>query len=394
MLSVKRRARHCYCYFHPNAARRLKAAGARPILGGKDRYLGRIALAMGDTHPMAIFTHPEFDHHEQVVFCHDEETGLRSIIAVHDTNLGPSLGGCRMWPYETEEDAVTDVLRLSRGMTYKAAMANLALGGGKSVIIGDSKTDKTDDLFRAYGRYVDSLGRRYIAAEDVGTAVHDMDVVKSVTDHVVGVTGGAGDPSPSTAHGCLFGIQAAVRYKLKKNSLEDARVAIQGVGNVGYHLCDYLFKEGARLVVTDVHQPSIDRVAEEFGATVVDPDAIYEQDVEVFAPCALGAVINDETIPRLKAPIVAGSSNNQLEDDRHGEALRQRGILYAPDYVINSGGLIDVARFALDFDIEEGRRKLALIDDTLVEIWTRADADGQAANFVADRIAEERFGKH
>lgn len=342
---------------------------------------------------MSVFSHEEFDSHEQVVFCRDAESGLSAIIAVHNTNLGPSLGGCRFYPYETEGDALTDVLRLSRGMTYKAAMSGLALGGGKSVIIGNPKTDKTEALLKAFGRYVDSLGRRYITAEDVGTTVPDMDVIKTVTDHVSGVSGGAGDPSPSTARGVYYGIQAAVRHKLDQASLKGLTIAVQGVGNVGYHLCRYLSEDGAKLVVTDVSQKALKRASDEFDATIVEPDAIYDVEADVFAPCAMGAVVNDATVDRFRTTIIAGSANNVLEDDTHGFALRKRGILYAPDYVINAGGLIDVARFAVHLHIEAAREKLRQIDDTLHEIFERADKTDRPTSEVADAIAEERYGR-
>jgi leucine dehydrogenase len=342
---------------------------------------------------MNVFGHEEFDGHEQVVFCHDAEAGLRAIIAIHNTNLGPALGGCRMWAYPDEAAALEDALRLSRGMTYKAAMANLPLGGGKSVILGDAGRDKTPELMVAFGRQVGWLGRRYITAEDVGTGVADMDAIKTVTDHVVGVTGGAGDPSNSTAHGVFIGIEACVRHVLGRHSAEGLHVAVQGAGHVGRFLCEYLAKAGARLSIADIDQAAVARVADDLGATAVAPDDIYAVDCDVFAPCALGAVINDASIDRLKARIVAGSANNVLDEERHGEALRRRGILYAPDYVINAGGLIDVARFACGFDIDEGRRKLHQIDDTLTEIFVRADSEGRATSDVADAIAEERFGK-
>lgn len=342
---------------------------------------------------MAVFVHPEFDDHEQVVFGRDETSNLRTIIAIHNTTRGPALGGCRIWPYPDEAAALNDVLRLSRGMTYKAAVADLPLGGGKAVIIADSKKEKTEAMMRAFGRQVGYLGRRYITAEDVGSGVADMDIIKQETEHVVGVTGGAGDPSPSTAHGVYIGMEACIRYKLKRESLRDASVAIQGVGHVGYYLCRYLKEAGARLIVTDINQESIDRVVADFGAEAVAPDDIYTVEADIFSPCALGATINDRTIPILKAPIIAGSANNQLADEGHGAMLRKAGILYAPDYVINAGGLIDVARFAVGFDIEEARRKLFQIDDTLIEIFERADADGLPTNIVADHIAEERFGR-
>jgi len=341
---------------------------------------------------MSVFGHKEFDGHEQVVFCADPATGLRAIVAIHNTNLGPALGGCRMWHYASDEDALTDVLRLSKGMTYKAAMAGLPLGGGKSVIVGDSRKDKSEALLHAFGRHIDSLGGRYITAEDVGTSVADMDAIHTVTEHVVGITGGAEDPSPSTAHGVYIGIQAAVRHKLGRDDLNGVRVAVQGVGHVGHHLCRYLREEGgADLIVTDVNVEALAEVERAFGATVVEPEAIFDQDVEVLAPCALGAVLDDDTIPRLKCPIVAGAANNQLAEERHGQALYDRGIVYAPDYVINAGGLLDVARFAVGMSIDEARAKLHEIGTTLREIFERSEREGLSAHDVADKMAEERF---
>ncbi|MDJ0947281.1 MAG: Glu/Leu/Phe/Val dehydrogenase [Alphaproteobacteria bacterium] len=342
---------------------------------------------------MAVFDHPDFDDHEHVSFFFDRASGLKSIIAIHNTNRGPALGGCRMWAYDNDQEAITDVLRLSQGMTYKAAIADLALGGGKSVIIGDSKTDKSEQLMQKMGRAVERLGGLYIVAEDVGTTVPDMDIVRSETKHVAGVSGGAGDPSPSTAHGVFVGIRAAVKHKLGKDSTAGLTVAVQGLGAVGYSLCEWLNNDGAKLIVTDISEEAIKRAVDEFGATAVGVDDIYDADADVFAPCALGASINDETIPRLKVSIVSGSANNQLAEDRHGEVLRQRDVLYAPDYVVNAGGLIDVARFAIDIDLETAKAKLEQIYDTLIEIFARADREGAPTNHVADRIAEERFRK-
>ena len=338
-----------------------------------------------------VFGHEEFDDHEQVVFCRDAATGLHAIIAIHNTNLGPSLGGCRIWPFRGEAEALTDVLRLSRGMTYKAAIAGLPLGGGKAVIIADPKTQKTEAMMKAYGRHVDHLGRRYITAEDVGSTVADMDAIKTVTEHVVGVTGGAGDPSNSTARGVFVGMRAAVRHKLGRDSLDGLQVAVQGIGHVGWFLCEYLHQDGAKLTVTDINQDALKKAEGAFGATVVGLDEIYGVDADVFAPCALGAVVNDATLPRLKMPIVAGSANNVLEDERHGIALRQRGILYAPDYVINAGGLIDVARYAVGFGMDAAREKLERIDDTLMEIFRRADDRDTPTSEIADQLAEEIF---
>jgi leucine dehydrogenase len=341
---------------------------------------------------MSFFDHREFDGHEEVAFCFDAESGLQAIIAVHNTNLGPALGGCRMWPYASDDEALTDALRLSRGMTYKSALAGLALGGGKAVIIGDSRTMKSEALFRAMGRFVDSLGGRYTVAEDVGISVADVDIMAKETPYVAGTcSGGVGDPSPGTAYGVFMGIRAAVKHKLGKESLEGLRVAVQGVGAVGYHLCRFLAEDGAELLVTDIHQPSIDRVAKDFGARPVEAEKIYRQPVDVFAPCALGGVINDETIDLLSAPIIAGSANNQLDEPRHGIELSRRGILYAPDYVINAGGVINISFEGRNYDEKKAFARIGQIGDTLLEIFARADAKGVPTSEAADRLAEERF---
>lgn len=340
---------------------------------------------------MALFDLPDFDDHEEVAFFCEPAARLRSIIAIHNTNLGPALGGCRMWAYKSDAEAITDVLRLSKGMTYKAALANLPLGGGKSVILGDARKDKTEAMLRAMGRAVDSLGGRYIVAEDVGTTVPDMDVIGKETRHVAGLSGGAGNPSPSTGHGVFVGILAAVKHKLGKDSTKGLKVAVQGAGSVGRHLCGWLAKDGAKLYIADISADAVKRVVDDHGATAVAPDEIHALDVDVFAPCALGAGLNDKTIPEIKAGIVAGAANNQLAEARHGQALAARGILYAPDYVINAGGLIDVARIPLGIEFEEAKRMLERIYDTLTEIFQRADTEAEPTNVIADRIAEERF---
>ncbi|MFQ6016568.1 MAG: Glu/Leu/Phe/Val dehydrogenase dimerization domain-containing protein [Kiloniellaceae bacterium] len=339
-----------------------------------------------------MFDHPEFADHEQVVYGRDAGSGLKAIIAIHDTRRGPAVGGCRMWPYATEDEALTDALRLARGMTYKSALADLPYGGGKSVIIGDPHTMKSDDLFRAMGRFVESLGGRYIVAEDVGISVDDVEVMGRETRHVAGTrAGGAGDPSPSTAYGVFMGIRAAVAHKLAKSSLEGIRVAVQGLGHVGYRLCRYLTGDGAKLTVTDIDRAEVERAAQDFDARVVQPDRIYGVEAEVFAPCALGAILNDETIPRLKAKIVAGSANNQLAEPRHGAELTRRGVLYAPDYVINAGGIIHISHEGPSYDKAEAVDHVARIHDTLREIFSRADASGIPTSEAADRLAEERL---
>jgi leucine dehydrogenase len=341
---------------------------------------------------MDIFCHPEFDGHEQVVFGHDAASGLRAIIAIHNTHLGPALGGCRMWPYASEAEALTDVLRLARGMTYKSALAGLPFGGGKAVILGDPRKDKSEALFLAMGRFVDSLGGRYVTAEDVGVSVDDVDTIARVTRHVAGTrAGGAGDPSPSTAYGVLVGIRAAVAHKLGRNSLDGVRVAVQGVGHVGYHLCQFLHEAGARLTVADIDGSAVERVADELGAAPVATDAITGVAGEVFAPCAMGAVINDESLARLQNPIVAGSANNQLAEPRHGVELMRRGVLYAPDYVINAGGVINISHEGPDYDKQAAVEHVGRIHDNLREIFSRAEAAGIPTSEAADRLAEERF---
>ncbi len=335
---------------------------------------------------MALFSHPSFDHHEQVMFVHDEASGLKAIIAVHDTTMGPAVGGCRMWPYESEEDALNDVLRLSRGMTYKNALAGLDFGGGKSVIIGDPKSDKSEALFRAFGRFVDSLGGRYYSAEDVGITTADIMIAHQETPYMAGLEGKSGDPSPYTALGTYLGIKAAVKHQRGVDSLEGIKVAVQGLGHVGFHLCRHLHEAGAKLVVCDLSESQLERARNEFGAEVVDLDAIYRQDVDVYAPCALGATINDLTIPQLKATIVAGCANNQLAEPRHGEVLKEKGILYAPDYVINAGGIINVS-FERDYNPDLAEAKVRKIYDTLLTIFNEADQSGKTTALVADEMA-------
>lgn len=351
---------------------------------------------------MAVFGSPAFDNHEQVAFFCEPDSGLRAIIAIHNTNRGPALGGCRMWPYTSEDEAIRDVLRLSRGMTYKSAVSNLDLGGGKAVIIGNARTDKTPALLHAMGRAVHRLGGRYIVAEDVGTSVEDIRIIGERTSHVAGIVdkqtraGGirSGDPSPATAHGTFFGLRAAVKYKLGRDDLDGLRVAIQGVGNVGFRLARQLHEAGALLWVSDIYEDQVKRAVDELGATAVGCDDIYGQDVDVFAPCALGAVINDATLPQLRAKVVAGAANNQLSEDRHGKELMGRGILYAPDYVINAGGIIDISyERGGSYDRDAAVAHMEGIYDTLMEIFERSTAEGLPTNLVADFVAEERFRK-
>lgn len=343
---------------------------------------------------MPVFSAKEFDDHEAVLFVRDRATGLKAIIAVHDTTLGPALGGTRMWKYESEAAALDDVLRLSRGMTYKSSLAGINLGGGKSVIIGDAQTDKTPQLFEAFGRAVDRLGGSYIAAEDVGTSPTDLEYARRTTRHIAGISeGNAGDPSPATAFGVLQGLKAAVLLRLKKNSLAGLRIAVQGLGHVGFSLCRLLREAGAELIVTDVNEALIRQAVTEFGATAVPTEAIYDQEADVFAPCALGAVLNDATIARLKASIVAGSANNQLAEPRHAEALKARGILYTPDYALNAGGIILISHEGPSFDREKAMRHVAKIYDTCFDIFRRAEREQRTTADIADQIAFERLSK-
>jgi len=339
---------------------------------------------------MSIFNHPDFDNHEQVVFFRDPETGLKAIVSIHDTTLGPGVGGCRMWPYSSDEQALTDVLRLSRGMTYKNAMAGLNFGGGKSVIIGDAQTMKSDDLFKAFGRCLNRLNGYYISAEDVGITTADMAIVNTQSKFVAGLEGKSGDPSPFTAYGVYKGMKAAVKHKLNKDSLAGLTVSVQGLGHVGYYLCKHLHEEGASLVVTDINQQSIDRVVDEFSAKVVEPDAIYDQDVDIYAPCALGATLNDDTIDRLTCSIIAGAANNQLAKDRHGQVLMSKGILYVPDYIVNAGGIINIS-LEENYQQEAAYNKVDEIYGTLMEVFEASAREDMPTNIIADQLARERI---
>jgi leucine dehydrogenase len=340
---------------------------------------------------MNMFENISEHDHEQVVFCYDPTSGYKGIIAIHNTTLGPALGGTRLWNYATDEEAIVDALRLSRGMTYKSAAAGLNLGGGKAVIIGDPRMKRREMIFRAHGRFVETLNGRYITAEDVGTCVEDMDYVQMETRYVSGLAGRSGDPSPVTAYGTYRGMKAAVKAKYGSDSLEGITVAVQGVGHVGYYLCENLAKEGAKLTVTDIDAERVARVVEEFGATAVAPDEIYTVDAQVFAPCALGAVVNDRTLPKFRFEVIAGAANNQLAEERHGLALQERNILYAPDYVVNAGGVINVYGELNGWSAERSKRKAAEIYDTLEELFELAQADGIPTNAAADRLAEKRI---
>ncbi|HBW35762.1 Glu/Leu/Phe/Val dehydrogenase [Desulfosporosinus sp. BICA1-9] len=343
---------------------------------------------------MEIFEYLQKYDYEQLVICQDQTSGLKAIICIHDTTLGPALGGTRMWNYASEEEAIFDALRLARGMTYKNAAAGLNLGGGKTVIIGDSHTQKSEELFRAFGRYVQSLNGRYITAEDVGTTVQDMDWVHLETDFVTGVSssyGASGDPSPMTARGVWRGMKAAAMEAYGSDSLTGKTIAIQGLGHVGYYLAKHLHEEGAKLIVTDIQDDLIKRVINEMGATAVRPAEIFGVKADIFAPCAMGAVVNDETIPQFKFSIIAGAANNVLKEEHHGDKLHELGILYAPDYVINCGGVINVADELEGYNYERALKKVEMVYDNVAKVLEIAKEYKIPTYIAADRMAEQRI---
>ena len=350
---------------------------------------------------MNVFSHPDFDNHEQVSFVCDPATGLRAIIAIHNTSRGPTLGGCRMYPYASEEEALRDVLRLSRGMTYKSALANLDLGGGKAVIIGDPHQHKTEALLEAMGRAVDKLGGQYIIAEDSGTSVADLKVIARHTQHVAGIASGLGfdgkptdgDPAPATAYGVFVGLKAAVKHRLGRTDLTGLKVAIQGVGNVGYLLARHLNNAGAELWVYDIRQENMDKAITEFGAKAATAEDILFLPVDVIAPCALGAILNGHSIPKLQAQVIAGAANNQLATPVNDLDLLKRGILYAPDFVLNAGGIINVFYEHSNQNTDKIWSHTETISETLNEIFTRSDRDKRPTGEIANELAEERFSK-
>jgi len=340
---------------------------------------------------MSVFDNSEYDNHEQVLFCRDTDAGLFAIIAIHDTTLGPAAGGCRMWPYASVDDAVTDVLRLSQAMSYKNALADLPLGGGKSVIIGDSNKDKNVKLLTAFAQCVQRLGGQYYTAEDVGIGISDVEVFATTSDYIFGLAA-TGDPSPFTARGCFEGIRAAVKHKLGRDSLKGLTVAVQGVGNVGRCLCKNLHEAGAGLIVADVHAEALAYAVEDFGAKAVAPEEIYGQDVDIFSPCAMGGVLNDDTIPQLKATIVAGVANNQLAEARHGRLLHNRGILYAPDYVINAGGMLNASGDIFGgYDVKQVMERVLGLYETTLRVLEIARHEARPTNEVADDLAREKI---
>ncbi len=328
--------------------------------------------------------------HEQVLFTYEPSCGYRGLIAIHDSSLGPALGGTRFWQYESDMDALVDVLRLARGMTYKAAVAGLNLGGGKSVIIGDNRTTHREMIMRAHGRAVESLGGRYITAEDVGTSVEDMTYIGMETDHVVGMAGKSGDPSPVTAYGVYRGIKACAYRRYGDDDLKGRSVVVQGAGHVGFYLAEDLVADGAHVLIADIDAERVQRAVDELGCEAVPADDVYDAEADVFAPCALGAILNDETIPRLKVDIVAGAANNQLARSRHAVTLKEHEILYAPDYVINAGGLINVYSELAGWSLDRSKRKAAEIYTTLLHIFELAEAEGVTNAEAADRLAMQR----
>ena len=342
-----------------------------------------------------VFGQLSFNNHEQIVFCNDKDTGLKAIIGIHNTVLGPALGGTRMWQYNNEWEALNDVLRLSRGMTFKSAVAGLNLGGGKAVIIGDAKTQKTPELMKKFGEYVHSLSGKYITAEDVGMETSDMDLVRDVTPYVTGISesrGGAGNPSPITAYGVFMGMKAAAEFKYGSDVLEDKKVIVQGIGHVGESLVEHLTNEGAKVIITDINQSSLEEVSAKYGAEIFTGDNLYGLDADIYAPCALGATVNDDTINQLKVDIIAGAANNQLANEvKHGNLLLEKGIVYAPDFVVNAGGIINVYAELEGYGKAEIMRKTENIFNTTLEIIKNADAKGITTHAAALDIAENRI---
>ncbi len=341
-----------------------------------------------------LFDRISSNDHEQLVMCQDNATGLKAIIAIHNTVLGPGLGGTRLWNYSSEADAINDVLRLSRGMTFKAAISGLNLGGAKAVIIGDANKVKSEAFFRKFGRFVNNLNGKYITAEDVNTTTKDMEYVAMETKHVVGlpeIMGGGGDPSPVTAYGTYMGMKASAKEAWGSDSLGGKTVAVQGIGKVGWHLLEYLHKEGAKLYISDIRDETLQKAADAFGAIAVSGDDIFDLDVDIFSPCAMGAILNDDTIERLKCQIIAGAANNQLADEViHGNMLKDKGIYYAPDFLINAGGLINVYSEYGGYNRERAIGSTEKIYDTTLEIYKEANASNRTTQQAAIALAEKR----
>lgn len=339
-----------------------------------------------------VISHMTTTDHEQLVFCQDNATGLKAIIAIHNTILGPALGGTRMWMYNNEAEAINDVLRLSRGMSYKNSLAGLNLGGGKAVIIGDSRTQKNEALFRRFGKFVNSLGGKYITAEDVGISPRDMTWVNMETNHVAGLPGKSGDPSPVTAYGVYVGMKAAAKAQFGSDSLAGKKIAVQGVGHVGQYLVEHLTKEGAKVFISDIHEATLKNIAQKFGSQVVGLEEIYDLDTDIYAPCALGATINDDTLSRLKCSIIAGAANNQLKEERkHGEAVMQKGMIYTPDFMLNAGGVINCYAEVKELSPEWAMAKAEDIYNTTATIIKRSQDENIPTYAIANKMAEERI---
>lgn len=341
---------------------------------------------------MGVFEKISDDNYEEIIFCNDTRVGLKAIIAVHSSALGPATGGCRMWNYRSEDEALTDVLRLSKGMTYKAAISNLALGGGKSIIMGDA-AHKTPELLRRFGEFVEQLGGSYITAKDVGIDSSDLKIMKTRTHHILGVAGEAnssGDPSPVTAWGVYNGMRACAEKAFGTSKLKGLKVALQGLGAVNYNVAKHLHSEGATLIGCDLSKEATDRAAAEFGMQIVNPEQIYDAPCDIFSPGALGAILNAQTMARLKCKVVAGGANNQLATEQDGEALFKKGLLYAPDYAINAGGLINIYHEREGYNRERAWNQVAKIFDTIKMVLERSEAEKLPTNVVANRIAEER----
>jgi leucine dehydrogenase len=343
----------------------------------------------------SVFGQISEHNHEKVVFCHDQETGLKAIIGIHNTVLGPALGGTRMWSYASEAEALDDVLRLSRGMTYKAAISGLNLGGGKAVIIGDAKKDKSEALLRRFGRFVKNLNGAYITAEDVGMTTKDMEYIRMETEHVSGLPesmGGSGDPSPVTAYGTYMGMKAAAKKAFGSDSLEGKKISVQGVGHVGGYLVELLAKENAQIFITDIYEDRLREVSNKYNAKIVSMDEIYDLDVDIYSPCALGGTVNDNTLDRLKCQVIAGCANNQLRDEKiHGPALIEKGIVYAPDFLINAGGLINVYSELQGYNRESAYAQTERIYGYTLDIFELAEKEGIYTQLAATKMAEKRI---
>lgn len=370
------------------------------MLRGKNKgnYLNRMEgiQEMEKVGSISVFSEVAKLGHEQIVYCHDEATGLKAIIGIHNTVLGPALGGTRMWNYATEEEAAIDVIRLSRGMTYKAAVSGLNLGGGKAVIIGDPKKLKNEAFLRRFGKFVNNLGGKYITAEDMNMGTRDMEYIGMETDHVTGLPvemGGSGDPSPVTAYGVYMGMKAAAKKGFGSESLEGKKVAVQGVGQVGKFLVEHLSKEGAQIFITDINEERLMQVSASSGAKVVGMDEIYDLDVDIYAPCAMGATLNDETLERIKAPVICGGANNQLADEsKHGQRILDQGKVYAPDFVVNAGGIINISsELAGAYNRDMALSWTEKIYDTTLNILNMAASEGIPSQDAAMRIAEKRI---